>query len=159
MNETPDTSISVLELFSTSKEGIISFSSKVINDVEDGKVSALRVKLLSKVLKEVAEKIDEGTKEKQLKEALLYGDKPFDYFGSEMHATATKTVYNYSNCNDPIYKELEQQAKELNDKIDERQKFLKAIKDSQTIITNEGEIVTVYPPIKRQWDGVKTTIK
>ncbi len=156
---TPDTAISVLELFSTTKEGIISFSSKVINDVEDGKVSALRVKLLSKVLKDVAEKIDEGTREKQAKEALQYGDKPFGYFGSEMHFTATKTEYNYSNCNDPIYKELEHQMKEPDEKLKERQKFLKAIKDSQTIVTGDGEVVTVYPPIKRQWDGVKTTIK
>lgn len=154
----PDTAMSVMELFTPTKEGCKSFAAKIINDVEDGKVSPLRVKLLCKTLEEIADKINEGTKEFQKTEAAYYGDKPFSYHGSEMHLTAIKTEYDYTMCNDP---ELSNAAKELTflqDKIKVRQEFLKKIQCEEILVIN-GEAITLHAPTKRQWVGVKTTLK
>ncbi len=155
----PDTAVSVLELFEPTKQGVIAFASKVINDVADGKVNALRVKLLCKTLEEVADKINEGTKEYQKTEGAKYGDKPFMFHGAEMHFTATKTEYIYTNCNDPYLNDLEFQAKELGEKIKARKEQLKALKEPMPMGDPSGEVYTCNPPVKKQWEGVKTTLK
>lgn len=156
----PTRAIEVLELFQPTKVGVISFASKVINDVADGKVNALRVKLLCKTLEEVADKINEGTKEYQANEGAKYGDKPFMFHGAEMHHTATYTKYIYSNCNDAYLNDLEAQAKELQEKIESRQKQLRAIVNPMPMGHPEtGEVYTCNPPGKKQTIGIKTTLK
>jgi len=154
----PDTAISVLELFTPTKEGCANFAAKVINDVEDGKVNPLRVKLLSKTLKDIAEKIDEGTKSHQATEAQKWGEKPFEYFGSEMHYCATKTDYLFDQCNDPELSEMMQEQTKLKERIKAREDFLKKIQGSEVVVIH-GEAVTLYAPMKKQVMGVKTTLK
>lgn len=146
---TPNTAISVLEMFTPTKEGIISFSAKVINDVEDGKIDPLRVKLLCKTLTEIAKKIDDGTKENQIKEAAKYGDKAFMLNGNEFHLTSVHTEYDYSH--DPIWTTMKEQLKQ-------RELFLRTIKEPIEVLV-EDEIITVRPAIKKQTDGIKISIK
>ncbi len=152
------TAISVLELFTPTKEGCANFAAKIINDIEDGKINPLNVKLLCKTMEEISEKINEGTKEHQKREAAKYGDKPFAYFGSEMHFTATKTEYDYTMCNDPELSDMQKELKALQDRVKARQEFLKKIQDEEVVVIH-GEAVTLYAPSKRQWHGVKTTLK
>lgn len=160
INHAPDTAMSVLELFNPSKEGIISFSSKVIKDVEDGNVDPLRVRLICKTLTEIADAIDKGTKANQASEAAKFGDKPFMFHGAELHHTATYTSYDYRHCNDRVYEKL----KEANDlstaKLKDRETLLKALKEKQTMVDEDsGEVYVILPPIKSQTMGLKVSIK
>lgn len=164
MNElqqiTPDTPSSVLALFSTSKQGIIAFASRVINEVESGNIDPLKAKLWCKTLQEIADKIDKGTKEYQVKEAAKYGDKPFEFAGAELHLTSTYTEYDYSTCGDMIYNELVKHQKSYNQLVKEREKFLQQLKQSMTIVDEStGETFTINPPVKKQTEGVKVSIK
>jgi hypothetical protein len=154
----PDTAISVLEMFTPSKEGCANFAAKVINDVEDGKINPLKVKLLCKTMEEIAEKVNEGTKEHQKTEAAKYGDKPFPFFGSEMHYTTTKTEYDFTMCNDPELSDMQKELKSLQERIKARQEFLKKIQGEEVVVIH-GEATKLYAPMKRQWHGVKTTLK
>jgi len=152
---TPDSPVSVLELFSTSKEGITLFASKVINEVEAGYANPLRVRLLCDTMEKVAEKIKEATKSNVKKEAAKYGEKPFEFGGAELHLTTTKTSYDYSVCEDSEWNELDAKIKELMARKAERETFLKALK--QPVAMLDGEVIN--PPLKQQWEGVKVTIK
>ena len=146
----PDTAMSVLEMFQPMKEGIISFVSKVICDMEDGKVDPLRVKLLCKTLTEIAKKIDEGTKENQAKEAAKYGDKAFMLNGNEFHYTAVHTEYDYSH-DEPLNK--------LKEQVKARELFLRSLKEPLETIDGDAVVFTIRPAIKKQTDGVKISIK
>lgn len=159
-DNTPDTAVSVLELFNPSKEGIVSFASKVINDVSDGKVDPLRVRLLCNALIDIAGKIDKGTKEQQEKEAAKYGEKIFSFMGADMQYCPTYTVYDYSHCNDRVYESLKEKADLANAALKDRETLLKVLKESQDMLdADTGEVYRVHPAIKKQTMGVKVTIK
>jgi ATP-dependent protease HslVU (ClpYQ) peptidase subunit len=64
--------------------------------------------------------------------------------------------YYYDNCNDPKLNELlEKQAATLKE-IKDRQTFLKGIKGSEDIVTPDGEIVKLFPPLKKTTDVIRT---
>jgi len=154
----PDSALSVLDMFSTSKEGIALFASKVINEVENGNVDPLKVKIYCKTLEAIAEKIDTATKEHQKTEVQKYGEKPFMFSGAELHYTATKTEYDFTVCGDPKLKRLEDMEAELSKQIKERKEWLKKMGGPEQMV-DEDELVTIYPPIKKSSMGVKVTIK
>lgn len=156
----PDSPISVLEMFGTSKEQINLFASKVINSVEDGQIDPLKVRVLCNTLKEIAEKIDKGTKENQAVAAALHGDKPFSFMGAELHYTATKTEYDFEHCNDSTLDDLEEKLKGYKELVDARKTFLKGLTQAMPFVNEKtGEVEVLSPPQKKQSYGVKVTIK
>ena len=156
----PDTALGVLEMFNPTKEGIISFSAKVINDVENGKVDPLRVQLLCKTLEEISDKIKNGIKDNLKTAAAKYGDKPFMFAGAEFHLTSTYTKYDYSECGDPAWEEWSFDESSAKRKREDRETFLKSLKEPITMVDDRtGELCTVRPPVKKQTEGVKISIK
>jgi hypothetical protein len=155
----PDTPMSVLELFEPTKKGVVSFAAQVINQVEDGKLDPLRVRLLCKTLDEVSEKINKGTKEHQEREAAKYGEKTFIYHGAQFDHAPVYTVYDYSVCGDPVYNELKKNLAELNEMLKKREDFLKSLTGQETLVSDTGEIATIIAPLKKQTMGVKVTLK
>lgn len=156
----PDTPLSVLELFQPTKQGIQEFAAKIINEVEEGRVSALRIKLLCKTLAEIADKIDRGTTSNQRNEADAFGEKPFMFQGAELHNTATYTSYDYSACGDRVRDNLAKIVGHAAEQLKQREELLKKITTTQTMVDDEtGEVYTVNPPKKNQTFGVKVYLK
>lgn len=155
-----DYPLNVLELFKPTKKGVIDFASNIINGVEEGRINPLRVKQLAKCLEEIAEKINEGTKEFQVKEAAKWGDKPFMLQGSEFHLTATHTKYDYSKCNDPVWNRLNEMKSKITKHISDREEFLKTVHGYVNVVDEDsGEECKISPPLKKQTEGVKITLK
>jgi len=156
----PDTALSVLGLFSTSKEGVTLFASKVINSVEAGEIDPLKVQIYCKTLELIAEKIKEGIKDQAKTEAAKYGDKPFLHAGAELHLTSTYTVYDYEACNDSIWDRFDHDAKVNTEARKERETFLRALKEPMEVLDNmTGEVIILRPPVKKSTEGVKVSIK
>ena len=155
----PESPLEVLGLFYTHKEGIERFVQMVTTEVKEGRANALKVKAYAKTLETIAEDLDKATKEEQKTEAAKYGDKPFMFAGAEMHLTATKTQYFYDGCNDEEWNEAKLLEDRHKGEREAREKFLKALSKPTPIIDRNGESRIINPPIKKQWDGVKTTIK
>jgi len=156
----PDSPISVLEMFGTSKQQINLFASKVINEVEAGNIDPLKVKVLCKTLSEIADKIDKGTKDNQKTAAALYGEKPFEFMGAELHLTSTYTAYDYSNCGDSVWNDYDKTIRDASFHKKQQEDFLKTLKAPIQVLNDEtGEVETLFPPVKSVTDGVKVTIK
>lgn len=137
--------------FTPTKQSVIDFASKLINDVNDGKTNALRVKQLAKCLEEISKKLTEGTKEAIKNEAEKYGNKPFTFQGSEFHVTTTSTTYDYSG---------DETWRILSAKLTAREALLRNLKEPITQLDeSSGEIVTIHPAVKKQSTGVKITLK
>jgi hypothetical protein len=156
----PDTAMGVLEMFSPTKSGITTFASQVINEVENGNLDPLRVRLLCDTVEQIADKIKTATKSHQVNAATKYGERPFSFMGAEFHYTPTKTEYDYKACGDPEFDMLNAQKDMIEARIKQRQEWLKTMGNPETVVNKvTGEIVDIYPPIKKQTMGVKLTIK
>lgn len=156
----PNSPVGVLEQFSTSKEGITLFASKVINEIEGGNIDPLKGKIWTKTLIEIAEKIDNATKEHQSRQAAKYGEKPFMFAGAELHYTATYTAYDYSACGDPEWNMLNESLTIIQAKMKAREEWLKKMGGPETVLNKvTGEVNDIYPPIKKSTMGLKVSIK
>jgi len=160
INNSPESAISVLELFSPTKQGIAAFTNQVANNVKDGYINPLRVALLCNTMKQAAESIRKAIKENEKTEAAKYGEREFEYFGAAMHYTATSTVYDYEATEDVILSDLELQLSFIQEKIKRRKELLKTLGEPTPMINPAtGESYMAYPPIKKSEMGLKVTIK
>jgi len=156
--ERADTPMSVLELFSTSKDSIKLFGDGIINQVKEGYADPLRIAALTRSMEAIAKYVNDNLKDNQKNEAQKYGDKPFILHGCEMQYTSVKTEYDYTTSNDPIWGELQEQLSKLNEQIKQRQEWLKTMGKPEDIRIDD-ELITIYPPMKKTTLGLKVSIK
>jgi|KBSMisStaDraftv2_1062788.scaffolds.fasta_scaffold363225_1 hypothetical protein len=156
--EKPDTPMSVLELFSTSKDSIKLFGDSIIDQVKEGNADPLRIAALTRSMEAIAKYVNDNLKDNQKNEAQKYGDKPFMAHGCEMQYTSVKTDYVYAVCGDPIWNELQLESAKLNEQIKQRQEWLKTMGNPQDVRVGD-ELVTIIPPMKKTQMGLKVTIK
>lgn len=151
--DSPTNPMSVLTLFDADKRSLDYFIDYIVNTIESGSDDPLKVLAISKKMEYITKRVTERIKQNSELEAEKYGDKPFEFMGTEMHYTTTSTRYDFSACGDPKWNEASKIASE-------RESFLKALKGPMTVVIEEtGEAVTVNPPRKIQTMGLKTTVK
>ncbi len=149
----PDTPMSVLTLFETSKQGIERFSQSIITEIREGRIDPLRVRVLLKTIEVISDQIKDGTKNEAAREAGQYGDAEFTRFGAKISHGITSTKYAYESCGDPEWVELSA-------KLKAREALLKTLREPITVtIESTGEIVTVQPPRKNLTTGLKISIQ
>lgn len=147
----PDNPMNTLTLFDADKKGLEYFIDYICNTIESGMDDPLKVLAISKKMEYVTKRINERIKEQQNTAADKYGDRAFEFMGTEMRYCATSTRYDFSACGDT---KLDEATKI----VEERQAFLKALKEPMDIRIDD-ELVTVRPPRKIETFGLKTTVK
>lgn len=156
----PDNPMAVMTLFDADAKTLDAFIDYVANTIESGMDDPLKVLAMSKKMEYVTDGIKARIKEQVRAEAAKYGEKPFTFFGTEMHLTPTYTKYLYDKCNDPEWEEAEQKERSAANDRKGREGFLQKVINSFEILdTRTGEVITIYPPVKTQSMGVKVTIK
>jgi hypothetical protein len=94
-----------------------------------------------------------------LEELAKYGKSYTNSIGTKIEPMEGGIRYDYSNCSDYELKELEDAFNQLDLKIKERQKFLKSLPLSGIeILTEESELIRIYPPSKVSTSTYKVTI-
>jgi hypothetical protein len=81
-------------------------------------------------------------------------------YGHKIEPIEAGTKYNYSECNDPIYKRLLEKKAIIEAEVKSREKFLQAVPYKGMSINDEetGEAdITIYPPVKTSTSTVKVT--
>src|SRR6478609_10204162 len=151
--ERADTPMSVLELFSTSKESIKLFGDGIIDRVKEGHADPLRVAALTRSMEAIAKYVNDNLKDNQKTEAQKYGDKPFMLHGCEMQYTTVKSEFDYASCNDPLWNELNETLDKVQIQMKQRQEWLKTMGKPEDI-RHDDELVTIYPPMKKTQMGL-----
>lgn len=160
MSDLPNSAYGVMKLLPDTKTGVEIFSRQLISAVENGEVNALQLKALFKILEKVNDNVNEATKESQLREAAMYGEKKFTAFGFEIAREEVGVKYDYSICGDPVYNQRLSIFEEAKKQLDERAAFLKALREPLTLCDDEsGEVATVRPPLKKGSEGLKFSLK
>lgn len=79
--------------------------------------------------------------------------------GVRFELAETGTTYDFSGCNDAQLDLLEIELKSKKQAVDDRKEFLKGLpKEGLEILTNDGEVVKLYPPVKTSKSSYKITL-
>lgn len=131
----------------------------IIAAIENGDINALNLKIKIKAIENVIETIKPILDREARSLAELEGAKSFSRLGSTVKLQETGVKYDYSLCQDPYHKYLTEKFDEAKANKDKREKFLKSLDKPETIVDeHSGEIVTIYPPIKRSTSSVVITL-
>lgn len=148
-----------------SKQGIQAFARTVIEDVEEGRINPLRLKLYIKAMEATIAYIQKGDAampgidEAVRNEAEKHG-KSFEMAGVKVELAEVGTKYDYSDCGDTVYERMQAELTALQEKIKQRETLLKAITDPISMNDEKtGEVLTVRAPLKSSTSSVKITFK
>jgi hypothetical protein len=136
-----------------SKKEITLFASEIVENAIDP------IKQLAVVAKvqHLCKELESGFKKVCLSEIQSFeGQKTFVQ-GVEFAQAEVGTKYDYSAS--PIWNELENQIIALKSKQKDHEDFLKALKSKTQILTDDGEVIELFPPAKSSSTSIKLTIK
>lgn len=134
---------------------------KIIEQILEGDLSPLTVHLFCKNLTDFAERITKNTvfRNELIEEAEIQGKK-FEFGNGKMEVKEVGTKYHFENCNDPELGELYARRAALDQQIEAREKYLKALPtEGVEIVKDECEIIRIYPPYKTSTTSVAVTLK
>lgn len=157
-----ETTITALEVFEQglTKTSIHCMAQNAIEAVkEQGNILQVAegISAMETFIKEV--KADEGFKEYAREEISKYPKGYVSNSGAKLELAETGTAYDFSRCNDPVYTQLQNEFQDLKEKMKQRETFLKTINiGGVDIITDGGEVVTVFPPSKSSTSSYKITL-
>lgn len=148
------TPLSVIELGPTNRSQIESFVYFFTEELEAGRLDALKVWLKLKAWEETIGAVKDAIKNEAFREASTYGKGEHGVNGFVFSISGTGGKPDFSVCNDPIRDQLVEQLKE-------RESFLKNLKTPVDIVNEEtAEVVaTIRPPLKRSGDTIKVSLR
>jgi hypothetical protein len=78
--------------------------------------------------------------------------------GSKIEAAETGSAYDFTNCNDPVLLEMQENLDMAEIQIKARKEFLKTVPKEGIDIRHEDELITIYPPSKSSTSSYKITL-
>lgn len=150
---------SLVNLNPTNKQEAELFASKLTEAVTEGHINALQLHVKLNAMKKAIEDVQRNTREMVMREADKYHERTFEAYSAKVEKTETGVKYDYSDCGDPVYKSYTDQVEELNALIKEREAFLKSLKAPLNMVTEDGEAITINPPVKSSTSFIKVTLK
>ena len=141
-NQNQGLTITSAKFLDLDKNAIKDLAMSVVDEYQDGFKSPAEGLLLSKKLEELAVQIKENLKDAAANELKLGKGEKANVHGAIVTEQMTGVKYSFKDCGDPIWNEL-------NEKIKNREAFLKTIKGSkQELIKETGEVVEIFEPVK-----------
>lgn len=149
-----------LSLFETSKAERQEFAIQVTNNLMEGLADPLKVHLQVKCMEDIIKQLTSNSVYKDLvvTEAQKYG-KSFEQFNAKFEVKEMGVKYDYSNCGDPILRDLEDKLADIEKQLKDRQTMLKTVPESGMEIVCNDELVKVYPPSKSSITTVTVNLK
>jgi len=133
-----------------SKETIKEHSINLLADLDNGYITPLQLAAQLKYFEDIIANVKEEVRQRVVAEQSKYGKERMTFKGATFDIKEAGVKYDYSNCDDTIWNDLKQQLDDLNDKMKEREAFLKSLRERLTYVDeSSGEIVTIYPPQKK----------
>jgi hypothetical protein len=144
-----------LDFTNVTKDNYKAMATQLAEVVEQGLVNSLdaytRLKAIEAMVSEARKLIDASAKVELSK----YDKSEKVVFNAyEVTQREAGVSYDYSACNDEYWNLLNEQKNVVADTIKQRESFLKTIKEPMNIVTDNGEAVTIYPPVKKSTTSI-----
>ena len=132
------------------KETIKEQSIALLKDLDEGHFSPLHIAAQLKFIEDIITNVKEEVRQRVIAEKDKYGKGDMTYYGARFDIKEAGIKYDFSQCQDDIWNDINKQIQALTEQRKEREAFLKTIKERFTYIDEStGEIVTIYPPQKK----------
>lgn len=147
---------SIYDINYSKKELIKKAKNDASNEVESGLIDPLHRYLLAKGAIDYLNQYTNSIHDSAFDEYTKHSKKEISMIGRKISSSEFGTSYDYSNCNHPKLKEMEDQFILLKQKIDDIKSTLKSLKESITMVDDEtGEVYKVNPPLKKSTTKLK----
>lgn len=154
----PAVIVQELKPVTLSKTEIDIHAKKIVALVQSGEADALDMSTKLNYIIEVCKQAKENIREYAVADGRKWGDDEIKVNGAKVEVVQTGTKYDYSGCNDEHWNICSAQLDAVNQRKEEREKFLKNVKKSFTQLNEEtGEVRTINPPVKSFTPGIKIT--
>lgn len=136
------------------KESIHEMTNNFINPIIDGDIQIEKGILILRAIKKAIEDAEEKIYNDVVDAIGKYGKDGASINGSKIIIKEVGVKYDFDNCNDAIWNDLNNQIRELMEKRKDREAFLKCIIKQTTLVDDQtGEIYTINPAIKKSTTG------
>jgi len=151
----------ILSLFQTTKAERSTFIADVMERIENGTADAIKVHLQLKAMEEIVKTLTTNESYKtHLIDAAEKNGKKFVAFNAEFSIKEMGQRYDFTYCGDNELLEFYTQQDKLKYLIKEREDFLKKVPVSgMQKVTDNGEVITLFPPSKTSTTTVAVTLK
>jgi hypothetical protein len=147
------------DFVSCTEQSRSAFADDIIQDINNGNVDPLIVLSAIRNLKNIIELIDTSIKENVLNELSKYG-KSIELYGMKLEQKEVGVKYNFDSTNDRVYSDLRNNLNVIDSEIKNREKWLKTIPNTGIdVITDDGEVFKIMPPIKTSTTSFSVTLK
>lgn len=157
-----NTQIKGLTEFPTTKTGIKNYAEAALNEILDGYVNPLEIKVRLTAMKAV---IDEIEKSEEYKDAVLaeaqryHKDELMNLYDANICIKEVGVIYDYSGCNHPQYNSITEEIERLTARRKSFEKYLQTVEWETDYINPEtGEICKIHPPLRTSTTSVSITI-
>ena len=126
------------------------YSNTIIDKLNNGEIDAVSLAIKIKYFEEIFDNLKNDLRDAVILELNKYNkNETVSKFNAEIKLKEAGVKYDFSNCNDDEYNQLESEIAKLTQQRKDREKFLKSINGSiVTCIESTGEVVTLFAPIK-----------
>lgn len=160
MNELPDNALSTLRLLASTQMEVDAFSDQLIQSVKSGATNPLEILVMLRAFEKVSERVIKEIMCNVLTEADKYPGQSFEYRGNKIEKAEVGVKYDYDACGDTVYEQRQSALKAAEALVKERTDFLRALKQPMTVVDEDnGEVVTIRPPLKKATQSVKVSIR
>ena len=147
----------------TTKSEQESLASYFVKNVLNGEISAIEAVVQMKSINDTISLFlkNNEVRKSAIRELDRYGkgETP-SYKGATIQIKETSVKYDFEGCNDPVWDKLNNAKKDIDEKIKNRESYLKLINGSKTEIDEEtGEIYTIYSPSRSSSTSYAITFK
>ena len=141
------------------KELIKIKASDIKFQVLEGNIDALEALVIAKKIQQYGDELEAQIRPIAEDKSTIGKGQVYSRFSVDVCEKVVGSKTDYSYCNDPQWESLQQTLSEIKAEIKQRETFLNAITEETTIVTKDGEIITINPPIKSGRIGLALTLK
>ena len=149
--------MSAVNLLPSTKEQVVTFTRGIKDAIVNGDVNPLDVLVQLKMIEKTLEVLkDKDVEAEIMREAGKYHkDELSQYRGCKLEMKETGVSYDYSACNDTDIETLYEEKKRIDERIKQREAFLKTIDGD--VYGSDG--VQLVKPVKKSTTKIVVTIK
>lgn len=142
--------IAIFKHFPKTKSEITTAVSNIKEEILSGNHNPLELDLYLKKMEEVIKGVrdDKEVKAVVCGELEKYTEKTVEFANCQI-SKVSRGSWDYDLCCDPELTDLERELSRVTDALKDRKKFLESLREELTIVTTDGEIRTIMPPVKR----------
>ena len=127
-------------------------------NIHEGITNPLEFRVKAKMVIDALENAIKLTNDDAMVEQMKHG-KRSEMFGAVVDAVETGVKYDYQSTNCQEWKHFDEMVKHYSELKKDRETFLKSLKSPINVVTDDGEIITINPPIKSSTTALKITLK